>query len=293
MAWVMSILVTRFAPSPSGRLHPGHAYSALVAHKAARAAGGRFLLRMEDIDHSRCKDEFAAAIEDDLRWLGLDWDGPVRRQSAHMDEYAAALARLRSKGVLYRCFKTRREVMAESLRAPHGPGLVYHGPKTALGADEEAAMLAAGKPFAWRLSVRAARDVLGEGWNRLGFVDLGHGPDGEHGEIRARPQTLGDVVLARKDIASSYHLCVVHDDAVQGISHVFRGQDLFESTHMQVLIQALLALPTPVYHHHKLICDAAGKRLATRNHAASLATLRSNGVSARELLQRLGFSAKR
>ncbi len=285
----MTGFVTRFAPSPSGRLHLGHAFSALLAHKAAREAGGQFLLRMEDIDRSRCKAVHARAIADDLRWLGLDWDGPVRRQSAHMEDYAAALQRLRAMGVLYRCFKTRREVLAECVRAPHGPGPVYHGPRHPLSADEEAALLAAGKPFAWRLSLRAARDVLGPRWDQLGFTELGEGPHGERGGIRARPECLGDVVLARKDIATSYHLSVTHDDAAQGITHVFRGRDLFESTFMHVLLQALMGWPTPLYHHHRLICDDRGQRLATRNDAVSLAAMRAAGVSAAAVRERLGF----
>ncbi len=285
----MTGFATRFAPSPSGRLHLGHAYSALRAHREARAAGGRFMLRLEDIDSQRCTKEHAQAILDDLRWLGLDWDGPVRRQSAHMDDYAAALKRLRDLGVLYRCFKTRREVLAECVRAPHGPRPVYHGPRRPLRADEEAALLAAGRPFAWRLSLRAARNVLGARWDQLGFTELGEGSQGERGAVHARPEILGDVVLARKDIATSYHLAVTHDDAAQGISHVFRGRDLFESTHVHVLLQALMGWPTPAYHHHRLICDTAGKRLATRDHAASLAALREAGIDAREVRARLGF----
>ncbi len=281
--------VTRFAPSPSGLLHAGHAYSALCAHKYAQQAGGRFLLRIEDIDSTRCRAEYEQAIFDDLRWLGLSWEMPVRRQSEHFDAYARTREKLVAMGVLYRSFLTRRQIREDIARAPHGRAPVYHGPKTPLSADEEAQRLQNGEAFAWRLSLRAARRVLGARWDDLHFIEEGRGPAGEHGRISARPALLGDVVLARKDIATSYHLAVTHDDAAQGITHVVRGQDLFESTHIHVLLQALLGLPTPVYHHHRLITDAQGKRLATRDSARTLDDWRKSGASVQDLRQSLGL----
>ncbi len=280
---MMSDFVTRFAPSPSGLLHLGHAFSAFCAFEAAKTAQGRFILRIEDIDTTRCRSKFEQIILDDLRWLGLEWVEPVRRQSEHLDDYAATLERLNAMGVLYRCFLTRREVLDEIARAPHGPGEVYTGPQIPMSKDEEAARLANGEAFAWRLSLSSARDYLGSRWDALCFVEQGHGPKGEHGTIDAQPQRHGDVVLARKDIQTSYHLAVTHDDAAQGITHVIRGQDLFESTHIHVLIQALLDVPTPHYHHHRLINDDSGKRLATRNRAASLQDLRKAGLGAKDV----------
>ncbi|PHS23973.1 MAG: tRNA glutamyl-Q(34) synthetase GluQRS [Robiginitomaculum sp.] len=280
----MSDFVTRFAPSPSGLLHLGHAFSALFAFSASQNAGGRFILRIEDIDTTRCRAEFEHTMMDDLRWLGLKWEAPVRRQSEHFDDYAHMLERLRALGVVYRCFHTRRALIDEMARAPHGQTEVYTGPATPMNTDEQALRIAKGEAFAWRLSLRAAREMLGQDWETLCFTEQGQGPKGEHGTIRARPEKLGDVVLARKDIGTSYHLAVTHDDAAQGITHVLRGQDLFESTHIHVLLQALLGLPTPVYRHHGLIRDATGQRLATRNHAASLQSLRAAGKTPKEVL---------
>jgi glutamyl-Q tRNA(Asp) synthetase len=270
--------VTRFAPSPTGYLHPGHAFSALTAFEAARAAGGRFLLRIEDIDATRVRPEFEAAIYEDLAWLGLDWETPVRRQSEHLADYAAALDRLVGLGVMYRCFKTRREVMEAIAAAPHDPGEVYFGAPLP-GADEEAARLAAGQAFAWRISMARCRDLLGADWDRLSFVEEGAGPDGETGEVRARPELLGDAVLARKDVATSYHLACTHDDALQGVTHVIRGQDLFESTHLHRLLQALLGLAPPRYRHHRLVEDGTGTRLAKRTGSLSLRETRAAGQS--------------
>lgn len=274
------MFVTRFAPSPTGYLHRGHAFSALTAHEAARAAGGRFLLRIEDIDATRCRPEFEAAILEDLAWLGLTWETPVRRQSDHLDDYQAALARLEADGLLYRCFRTRREVAQAMASAPHGPMEAYRGAPPP--PDEEARRLAAGEPFAWRLSLDAAERRLG------GFAHLTFEEEGE-GTLPARPELGGDVVLARKDVGVAYHLAVVVDDALQGITHVIRGRDLFEATHVQRLLQALLGLPTPVYRHHALLTGPDGRRYAKRDRAETLRSLRERGMSPADLRRELGF----
>ncbi|WP_122464895.1 tRNA glutamyl-Q(34) synthetase GluQRS [Brevundimonas lutea] len=276
------MLVTRFAPSPTGRLHKGHAFSALTAWQAAREAGGRFLLRIEDIDPIRCRPEFEDAILEDLAWLGIDWDGPVRRQSDHLGDYAAAIDDLRARGLLYRCFRTRKDILDAIGDAPHGAlEAARPGPHPA---DEEASLLAQGRPFAWRLSLDRAREVLGEAaWSSLSFVEEGAGPDGETGRIPARPETAGDVVLARKDAAVAYHLACVHDDALQGVTHVIRGQDLFEATHIQVLIQTLMGWPIPTYRHHRLLTGPDGRRYAKRDQSVTLAEMRAAGVTAADL----------
>ncbi|MFC3080052.1 tRNA glutamyl-Q(34) synthetase GluQRS [Phenylobacterium terrae] len=278
--------VTRFAPSPTGRLHRGHAFSALTAYRAARAANGRFLLRIEDIDATRCRPEYEAAIFEDLAWLGLQWETPVRRQSEHLADYRAALERLAQGGLVYRCFRTRKEILAEIGHAPHGAMEAFRGGP--LPADEEARRLAAGEPFAWRLSLAAAEARLG-GFSRLTFLEEGEGPNGEAGTIAARPELGGDVVLARKDVGVAYHLAVVVDDALQGITHVVRGQDLFEAAHVQRLLQALLGLPSPVYRHHRLLVGPDGRRYAKRDRAETLAELRARGVGPAELRRELGF----
>lgn len=284
--------VTRFAPSPTGHLHLGHAYSALTAHEAAKKAGGRFLLRIENIDRARCRPEFEAEIYEDLEWLGLRWETPVRRQSDHFGDYAAALETLRAKGVVYRCFKTRREIADEIARAPHlspgGPeGPQYIGEM--LAAYEERSLLAEGAPFAWRLSLRAARDCLGGAFDELTFTEEGAGPKGEKGAIRAKPELFGDPVIARKDSATSYHLASVWDDALQGVTHVIRGLDLYHAAHLHRLLQALLGLPAPVYRHHRLILDETGKRFAKRDKAATLKAMREAGVTPTDIRRRLGF----
>jgi glutamyl-Q tRNA(Asp) synthetase len=282
------MFVTRFAPSPTGRLHKGHAFSALTAWKAAREAGGRFILRIEDIDPTRCRPEFDAAILEDLAWLGLDWETPVRRQSAHLSDYAAVVETLNRRGLLYRCFRTRKEILDAIGGAPHGPAeAVRPGPHPQ---DEEARLLAEGRPFAWRLSLDCAREALGDdAWDGLAFVEEGAGPAGETGVIRARPETAGDVVLARKDAGTAYHLAVTHDDALQGVSHVIRGEDLFEAAHIQMLIQALMGWPTPVYRHHPLLTGPDGRRFAKRDGSVTLAQLRADGVSPAALRAELGF----
>jgi glutamyl-Q tRNA(Asp) synthetase len=276
--------VTRFAPSPTGYLHRGHAFSALTAHRAALDAGGRFLLRIEDIDATRCRSEYDAAILEDLTWLGLAWETPVRRQSEHLADYHAAIDILRARGLVYRCFKTRKEI--DIGRAPHEPAVPYVG--APLPADEEASRLGRGEPFAWRLSLAAARAALG-GFETLTFVEDGAGPDGETGVIKARPETAGDIVLARKDVGVAYHLAVVHDDALQGVTHVIRGQDLFEAAHIQRLLQALLDLPTPTYRHHGLLLGPDGRRYAKRDKAETLRELRAAGMAPEALRAELGF----
>lgn len=276
------MFVTRFAPSPTGRLHRGHAFSALTAWRAAKDAGGRFLLRIEDIDPTRCRPEFEAGIYEDLAWLGLDWETPVRRQSDHLADYAAVVEALNLRGLLYRCFRTRKEILDAIGDAPHGPAEAARpGPHRA---DEEARLLAEGRPFAWRLSLDRAREALGGAvWDALSFIEEGSGPDGETGRTKARPETAGDVVLARKDAGTAYHLAVTHDDALQGVSHVIRGQDLFEATHIQRLIQALMDWPAPVYRHHRLLAGPDGRRYAKRDRSVTLAELREGGLTPNSL----------
>jgi len=285
-------LVTRFAPSPTGELHLGHAFSALTAWDAAVVAGGRFLLRIEDIDATRARPVFEAQILEDLAWLGIRWETPVLRQSEHLADYHAALEDLAAKGLIYRCFRTRSDVASEITRAPHGPaGAVFVG--EALPADEEAARLARGEAFAWRLSLAAARRRLGPTAATLSFRETGHGPNGEQGEIRAEPDRLGDIVLARKDVGVAYHLAVVVDDARQGVTEVIRGCDLFEAAHVQRLLQALLDLPTPVYRHHPLLLGPDGKRMAKRNGAPALRALREAGETADDVRARLAEALRR
>jgi glutamyl-Q tRNA(Asp) synthetase len=283
---VLAGFTTRFAPSPTGRLHRGHAFSALSAYQAARQEAGRFILRIEDIDQTRCRPEFEAGIYEDLAWLGLAWEQPVRRQSEHLADYRAALDRLAGDGLVYRCFKTRKEVLAEIGHAPHGAMEAYRG--AALPPDEEARRIAAGESYAWRLCLSAAEAKLG-GFQGLAFLEEGRGPCGEHGVVTARPELGGDVVLARRDVGVAYHLAVVVDDALQAITHVIRGQDLFEAAHVQRLLQALLGLPTPVYRHHRLLLGPDGKRLAKRDLAETLAQIRARGVAPQALRWELGF----
>lgn len=286
---------TRFAPSPTGRLHLGHAYSAILAHDTARSRGGVFLLRIEDIDRGRCRGEFEAGIFEDLAWLGLAWPEPVRRQSDHFPDYEAALAKLRGLGVVYRCFLTRREIMEQAMSAPHGAGegpdgVIYPGPAVRMSEDEEQARLARGDAFAWRLSIRYSQDLLGEEFARLVFVERAIGSNAEQ-IVTARPESLGDVILARKDTPTSYHLSVVHDDALQGVTHIIRGEDLRASTHIHVLLQRLLGLPHPVYTHHPLITGPDGKRYAKRDGAVTLAALREAGLSPADIRARIGAPA--
>ncbi len=282
-------VVTRFAPSPTGWLHRGHAFSALTGWTLAQETGGRFLVRIEDIDVTRCRPLFEAGIFEDLAWLGLDWERPVLRQSQRMDLYRAALARLDARGLLYRCFRTRAELLAGMASAPHGPatqGAVERPGPAPLA--EEARRLAAGEPFAWRLDATKAIAALG-GPQILAFEERGAGPDGETGQIAPDPDLLGDVVLARKDLGVSYHLAVTVDDAAQGVTEVVRGEDLFSVTPIQRLIQALLELPAPAYRHHRLIRGPDGARLAKRDASQTLRQLRAEGLTPADLRAALGF----
>jgi glutamyl-Q tRNA(Asp) synthetase len=269
-------IVTRFAPSPTGYLHVGHAYSALLAWRRARLAGGRFLLRLEDIDPIRCRPEFATAILEDLAWLGLDWDGPVRVQSEHLGDYAAVLDSLRARGLIYPCFCSRADIQRQVIAAaPHGPdgGPVYPGTCRGLTEAERAAR--ADQPHALRLDMTRAL-IPG-----LTFEEEGEG------SIAAGPERFGDVVLARKDTPTSYHLCVTHDDALQGVTLVTRSEDLKQATHLHRLLHALMDWTTPVYAHHRLLTDATGRRLAKRDRAVTLRALRAAGVTAEAISDRL------
>ena len=272
--------VTRFAPSPTGHLHLGHAHSALVGWHRARAEAGRFLLRIEDIDPARCRPEFEAAILEDLGWLGLDWDGPVRRQSDHLADYQASLDQLRGMGLLYPCFCSRKDIAA-AVAAPHGPeGPVYPGTCRKQPADLVRMRQERGDPYALRLDVAKAQAVTG----RLSFVDE------REGTVEARPEILGDVVLARRDAPASYHLCVTVDDHLQGVTLVTRGVDLFHATHIHRILQAILDLNVPTYLHHLLLTNAAGERLSKRDGAVALGALRQAGRSAAEVRALAGFS---
>jgi glutamyl-Q tRNA(Asp) synthetase len=272
--------VTRFAPSPTGYLHLGHAYSALVGWVRARADAGRFLLRIEDIDPARCRPEFEAAILEDLGWLGLDWDGEVRRQSDHLADYRAALDRLQAMGLLYPCFCSRKDITAAAA-APHGPeGPVYPGTCRNQPADLVRERQARGDPYALRLDVARAQTIAGP----LTFVDE------REGMVDARPETLGDVVLARRDAPASYHLCVTVDDHLQGVTLVTRGVDLFHATYIHRLLQAILHLNVPTYRHHLLLTNAAGERLSKRDGSVAIRALRQAGRSAAEVRALAGFS---
>ena len=265
---------TRFAPSPTGYLHLGHAFSALTAFEQAQAHGGEFILRVEDIDHTRCRAQFEAGIYEDLAWLGLEWPQPVLRQSKHISEYMDALERLRGMGVVYADHTTRKAQIEQALSAPQGETV-----KEQDGANANPA---------WRLSLTAARDVLGVRYDNLEFQEVSFSP----GPHRARPEVNGDVVLGRKDIGVAYHLAVVIDDARQGITEVVRGHDLFDATHTQVLLQALLDLPTPTYRHHALLLDDEGRRLAKRKGSKALRDYRLDGMSADDVKALLAATPK-
>ena len=265
-------MLTRFAPSPTGELQLGHAYSAALAHDAARGAGGKFLIRIDDIDGSRSREEFIGASLADLKWLGIDWDGDPKRQSDRLDAYAAALDDLRTRGLVYPCFCTRADIAA-SLSAPHGPsGAVYPGTCRHLTQGERERRMAS-EPHCWRLDMARAVAETGE----LAWEEMGQG-------LRiADPWAHGDIVLARKDAPASYHLASTLDDAAMGVTHIIRGADLIASTDVHRLLQELLGLPTPLYRHHALVCGPEGKRLAKRDTAASLASLRAAGIDGRAL----------
>ena len=274
-------VVTRFAPSPTGYLHLGHVRSASEGWRAARQAGGRFLLRIEDIYHTRCRAEYETAILEDLAWLGLAWDGPVRRQSEHFEDYRNALSRLEADGLLYPCFCTRREIQAEITRAGGAPqgemGAPYPGTCRHLSAAERAERRRDMPDYAWRLDVAAALA-------RTGPLDFVEERQGRPRQILADPAPLGDVMLARKEVPTSYHLAVTVDDALQGVTLVTRGIDLFAATHVHRLLQALLALPTPRYRHHPLLTDSTGRRLSKRDRAATIRAMRAAGMTPDEVL---------
>lgn len=280
----MTDIVTRFAPSPTGHLHLGHAHSALFGWRAAKASGGRFLLRIEDIDRQRCRPEFERDLLEDLAWLGLDWEQPVRRQSDHFDDYRSALARLQDMGVVYPCFCTRKDIAAEIARAghaPHGPdGPLYPGLCRTLPPAVRADRVAAGEAYALRLDVAAAKAIAGPlRWH-----------DRAQGWQEATPEILGDVVLARKDTPTSYHLSVTVDDHLQGVTLVTRGEDLFFATHLHRLLQALLRFDPPDHHHHGLLRNEQGERLAKRDRAKTLRSLREAGVRPEEVRAMAGFA---
>lgn len=277
--------VTRFAPSPTGFLHLGHVYASMFAFEAARRTGGRFLLRLEDIDQQRCRPEFAQAIQDDLRWAGLRWDGHVVRQSERQHLYLSALERLKQRGLAYPCFCSRKQIrheVEEAGHAPHGPAgeVLYPGVCRHLSDEERRYRIARGEPFAWRLDVEKAMAVTGP----LQWYDI------RAGWIEARPQDLGDVVLGRKDAVTSYHLAVTVDDAAQGVTLVTRGEDLFQATHAHRLLQALLGLPVPRWYHHNLVADRNGMRMAKRNGATTLRHLRGLGHSPADLPRLVGLA---
>lgn len=270
-------IVTRFAPSPTGRLHIGHVASALFA----RRAGDRFILRIEDIDKGRCRPEFEQGIYEDLAWLGLTWETPVRRQSDHFDDYRAALEKLMDKKVLYPCFCTRKDI-AEAPSAPHGPdGALYPGTCRRLPPSDAEEKIAGGTPYALRLDVEKALNMTGPlSWNDRG-----------RGRQHAAPVSLGDVVLARKDTPASYHLCVTTDDHLQGVTLVTRGEDLLHATHIHRLLQALLDLNVPEWHHHSLMLDDKGQRFAKRNNAVTIQHMRIvEGRTPDEVMAMAGFS---
>lgn len=267
-------VISRFAPSPTGDLHLGHAYSACLSRHLAHT----WYLRFEDIDSSRCRPEFMASMMEDLAWLGLEWDNEVRQQSSHFSDYAAALAILQARDLLYPCFCTRSEIM-QAQSAPHVCASLYPGTCRHLNFAERAHRMQAGHPYALRLDTARAHKSTG----RLKFFD------DNIGWVTAEPHRLGDVVLARKDTPSSYHLCVVHDDALQGITHIVRGEDLREATHIHVLLQKLLGYDTPVYIHHKLLLGSDGKRLAKRDKAETLRSLRQKGANPADIIRQFGI----
>lgn len=290
----MTSPVFRFAPSSNGALHLGHAYSALHTARLAKETGGRFLLRIEDIDAARARPEYEQGILDDLAWLGLEWEQPVRRQSEHMGDYAAALEKLEEMGLVYPCFATRAEIAAaasaDALTDPDGAAL-YPGIWRGRDEKEVAARMENGEPFALRLAMDKALARAKELHPApLAFTEEEEGPQGQHGVLEIDPGIWGDVVIARKEVPTSYHLAVVVDDALQGVTHVTRGQDLFHATHIHRLLQVLLGLAEPRYRHHALIRDGEGRKLAKSARDTSLKSLRAAGVHASDILRRLGFA---
>jgi glutamyl-Q tRNA(Asp) synthetase len=285
--------VFRFAPSPNGYLHLGHAYSALLNFDLVKSSGGRFLLRIEDIDATRCRPEYEAAIHEDLAWLGIAWETPVRRQSEHLADYREAVEKLIAEGLVYPSFETRgeiaklaarREADAPWPRDPDGVPL-YPGEAKWLAPDARARKIESGVPFALRLDMAAACARAGA----LGWVEHGRGPDGKTGTVAARPQAWGDVILARKEMPTSYHLAVVIDDALQGVTEVVRGVDLFWSTSVHRLLQALLGLPAPAYRHHRLVLDGEGRKLSKSTQATGLRELRARGTTPADIRHLVGL----
>jgi glutamyl-Q tRNA(Asp) synthetase len=285
--------VLRFAPSPNGYLHLGHAFSALLNHDMAREAGGRLLLRIEDIDAARCRPEYEAAIYEDLDWLGVSWQLPMRRQSDHFGDYKAALAKLEAQRLVYPSFESRKEIAALVAerdrrgawpRDPDGVPL-YPGRARKLSLLERRRRIAAGEPFALRLALDAAAARAGA----LTWTETGIGPQGQTGLVAAMPQMWGDVVLARKELPTSYHLAVTLDDAFQGVNEVVRGVDLFWATSIHRLLQALFGLPEPTYHHHRLILDAEGRKLSKSTKATSLRELRAAGLMPLDIRRLVGL----
>ena len=277
--------VFRFAPSPNGYLHLGHALSALLNADRARASGGRLLLRIEDIDETRCRPEYEAAIYEDLRWLGLAWEEPVRRQSEHFADYRHVLGQLEAMGLVYTAFESRAEIAALATgRDPDGAPL-YPGTAKTMTAAERNERIASGAPYALRLDMAAALARV----PRLAWEETGAGPSGETGTVVADPAAWGDVILARKDTPTSYHLAVVVDDAAQGVTDVVRGRDLFHATSVHRLLHALLGLPAPLYHHHRLLLDADGRKLSKSTQATGLRELRAQGLTPTDIRRLVGL----
>ena len=276
----------RFAPSPNGYLHLGHAFSALLNADKAKAAGGRMLLRIEDIDETRCRSEYETAIYEDLAWLGLRWEEPVWRQSQHYADYQAALGRLQTMGLTYRAYESRTEIARAAIgHDPDGAPLFPGRHNTLLSTAERTHRIDTGKPYAVRLDVAAALKRVGP----LLWTETGTGPAGESGAVAANPAAWGDVILARKETPTSYHLAVVVDDAAQGVTDVVRGQDLFHATSVHRLLQALLGLPQPRYHHHRLVLDTDGKKLSKSTSATGLRELRSRGLNPTDIRKLVGL----
>ncbi len=288
--------VLRFAPSPNGRLHLGHAYSALFGFDMATRLGGRFLLRIEDIDVARCRPEYEAAIYADLAWLGLDWERPVRRQSEHFADYARALERLRTLEVVYPCFCTRTEIdaaLGDADRWPRDPdgAPIYPGLCKGKSETETDRLLRSGRAYALRLDMPRAKALAEEmAGAPLTFAELGSGSNGEQGVLPVAPEMWGDVVVVRKDVPTSYHVAVVVDDALQGVTLVTRGQDLFLATHVHRVLQLLLGLPAPRYCHHGLIRDATGRRLAKSARDQGLDALRAEGGTPADIRELVGLA---
>lgn len=278
-------MITRFAPSPTGHLHKGHAWSALTAYENARQKGGKFLLRIEDIDFNRCKSTHSLQILEDLDWLGIEWEEPVRVQSEHIDQYSRAATELLERGLLYPCFCTRKDIQREieaAGQAPQGSeGPLYPGTCKHIPSEERATRIESGEPHALRLNLDKAMAEIN---SPLTWTDTLHGPQ------EARPQILGDIVIVRKDVGTSYHLAVVFDDGLQQVTDIVRGVDLFDSTHIHCVLQKLLGLPTPTYHHHGLLTDENGNRLAKRDRSITLKSLRDAGITAKQLKTELGFA---